>query len=92
MTQKKCEEIAQYMVDNSCTIREAAAYFGVCKSTLHNEITDKLKKYNSDLYKKIRDLLDANWKDRHRRGGIGCSTKYPLLVYSNFNLTLPMSI
>lgn len=74
---ERCEKIANYMLEESITIREAAEYFGISKTTVHTELTKRLKGINASLYRRIRTLLDANWADRSRRGGVACVKKYP---------------
>lgn len=78
--QERCVSIANLMVDNNLTVRQAAEQFGVSKTTVHDDITKKLKSKNSELYGKVRKLLDEHWKDRARRGGIACATKHPDLL------------
>lgn len=72
LKQGRCEEIALFMLDNKATIREAARQFGMSKTTVHEEVTKHLRDVSNTLYTQIRNLLDANWKDRQRRGGIAC--------------------
>lgn len=68
-TQKRCEKIATYMLDNNCTVRVAAKHFGIGKTTVHVEVTERLREVNKNLYNKIRVLLDNNWNERQVRGG-----------------------
>lgn len=68
--ERRCESIARYMLANKSTVRQAAAHFGVCKSTVHLDVTANLKKVNKSLYEEVQVLLAENWNDRQRRGGI----------------------
>lgn len=77
VVQQRCEEIAQYMLEHNSTIREAAAHFGMGKSTLHVEVTERLRTVNVPLYSELKEHLEANWDDRCRRGGVACDKKYP---------------
>lgn len=60
---------AEYILDCECTVREAAAYFGISKSTLHSDISVKLKNLDLELYKKIHRIMDYHFGIRHIRGG-----------------------
>lgn len=73
---KKEELYAKYMLKNKCTIRKAAAHFGVGKSTLHNYVSHKLAKTNKRLYAKLSKLLAYNFAQKHIRGGYSTAQKY----------------
>lgn len=73
---ERCEKIALYMLENNATVRKAAAYFGISKSTVHKDVTVNLKRYNYRLYLKIKELLDVNKSERHMRGGEATRKKY----------------
>lgn len=70
-TYERCERIAMYMLITECTIREAAKHFGLGKSTVHIDVTERLSEVNKGLYEQIRKLLDTNWSERQHRGGKG---------------------
>lgn len=65
-----------YIVENKATVRAAAKVFGVSKSTIHKDITERLKKINPALAKKAKKILDENKAERHIRGGIATKNKY----------------
>lgn len=67
-----CEIIAKYMLTNKTTIRRAADYFGLGKSTVHYYVSKKLHSVNPSLYTEVKELLTANWNDRQHRGGVAC--------------------
>lgn len=67
--EKTLTEIAEYMIENQSTIREAADHFGMSKSTLHIHLNKDLEKINYLLYEKVRHLLDFNLDARYKRGG-----------------------
>jgi putative DeoR family transcriptional regulator (stage III sporulation protein D) len=69
---------AQLMLEGKRTVREVAKMIGYSKSTIHNDITIKLKQINYDLYLEIKELLDYNKKIRHIRGGEATKKKYQL--------------
>lgn len=60
---------AYYIVNNKATIRETAKVFQVGKSTLHNDVTVKLQRYDAELAKEVRKVLDVNKAEAHIRGG-----------------------
>lgn len=73
---KRILVIAEYIADNKCTVRSAASIFGISKSTVHKDMTTKLKDYNIELYESVRKILDYNKKIRHIRGGEATKNKY----------------
>lgn len=77
MTNIRCEKLAEYMLANNATLREAAKVFGVSKTTVHIEVTERLRDINVGLYEDVQQLLSANWGDKARRGGLACAKKYP---------------
>ena len=61
---------------NNTTVRAAAKQFGVSKSTVHKDLTERLEKINPALYQQVRQLLDRNKAERHIRGGMATRRKY----------------
>lgn len=74
--EERCEGLAKYIIENNCTVREASKIFGISKSTVHKDITEKLKKFNFDLYESVREILLQNKSERHLRGGEATRQKY----------------
>ncbi len=68
--------VAKYIVETKSTVREAAKKFGISKSTVHKDITERLKRINSGLAKNVEDILQENKSERHIRGGIATREKY----------------
>lgn len=68
--------LAQYIIENNATVRQAAAVFGVSKSTVHKDVTERLMLSNPTLAGKVRDVLDVNKAERHIRGGMATKDKY----------------
>lgn len=68
--------IAQYMVKTQSTVRAAAGYFGISKSTVHKDIAYKLPHSDPVLYRQVRQVLDRNKRERHIRGGLATREKY----------------
>lgn len=68
--------IGEYIVEHGTTVRDAAKKFGISKSTVHKDITDRLTKINPALAHKARKILDINKSERHIRGGMATREKY----------------
>lgn len=73
--QRACD-IAVYIIDNKVTVRTAAKRFGISKSTVHKDLTERLVKINPGLYAQVRAVLDQNKAERHIRGGMATKKKY----------------
>ena len=69
-------ELAQYIIDSKDTVRGAAKKFGISKSTVHKDVSERLKKINPSLAKEVRVVLDENKAERHIRGGMATKLKY----------------
>lgn len=69
-------EAALFTIDNNSTVRETAKHLGVSKSTVHKDLKDRLPKINYKLYTKVDDILQANKKTRHIRGGNATREKF----------------
>ena len=76
LADKRAEEIGKYIINTGSTVRAAAKVFGISKSTVHKDVTERLKHINYNLYLKVRKVLDKNKKERHLRGGIATRKKY----------------
>ena len=68
--------IGHYIIDKKATVRAAAKFFGVSKSTVHKDVTERLKKINPRLASEVRCILDENKLERHLRGGMATKMKY----------------
>lgn len=74
--EERCIEIAGYIIEHDATVRQAAKAFGVSKSTVHKDVTDRLMLLNPALAKQARKVLDVNKSERHIRGGLATKEKY----------------
>ncbi len=72
----RCEVLAQYMLEHNATVRVCASVYGISKSTVHKDITEKLKNVNYTLYCEIKGLLEKNKAERHIRGGEATRKKF----------------
>ena len=75
-TEQRACELAVYIIETGATVRAAAKRFGVSKSTVHKDISQKLPKLNQRLYQQVRCVLDTNKAERHIRGGLATRAKY----------------
>ena len=69
-------EVAQYIIDSKATIRKTAKVFGVSKSTIHKDMTERLPKINPTIAQEAKTILDLNKSERHIRGGEATKLKY----------------
>lgn len=74
--EKRACELAVYMIETGATVRAAAAHFGISKSTVHKDLTERLKQCNFSLYQQARTILERNKQERHIRGGLATRKKY----------------
>ena len=74
--EERAERLALYIIENRTTVRAAAAKFGISKSTVHKDISERLPLFNRALYLQVKEVLDVNKAQRHIRGGIATRKKY----------------
>lgn len=74
--EERAVAIAQYIVEHNATVRQAAAQFGVSKSTVHKDVTERLLRVQPSLAAQARKILDINKSERHIRGGMATKDKY----------------
>lgn len=74
--EERAVELGRYISESKSTVRAAAKKFGVSKSTVHSDITVRLRKIDPTLYSEVRKVLDVNKEERHIRGGIATREKY----------------
>lgn len=75
IAQRACA-LAVYMIETDATVRSAARHFGISKSTVHKDLSQRLPQYNRTLYEKVRLVLEKNKQERHIRGGMATRRKY----------------
>ena len=83
--EERAVTIANYIIEVKATVRQAAKEFGVSKSTVHKDVTERLEKINPTLADKIRKILDINKSERHIRGGLATKEKYQNCRNNNVN-------
>ena len=72
----RCVVLGRYITEHDCTVREAAAVFGISKSTVHKDVTEKLKYRHPVLFGQVRAVMSKNKAERHLRGGEATRMKY----------------
>lgn len=75
LEQRACD-LAVYIIENRTTIRAAAKKFGISKSTVHKDLSERLQHFNRPLYLSVKEILEINKAERHIRGGIATRKKY----------------
>ena len=73
--ERSCD-LSAFILENKATVRAAAAKFGISKSTVHKDLTERLRRVDPGLYAQVRQLLDWNKAQRHIRGGLATRRKY----------------
>ena len=68
--------LGEYMINHKATVRATAKEFGISKSTVHKDLTDRLCCASPKLYKQVKELLEVNKRERHIRGGLATKHKY----------------
>ena len=74
--EERAVEVAAFIIENNATVRQAAKKFGISKSTVHKDCTDRLGQINPALAKEVRCVLEVNKQERHIRGGMATKEKY----------------
>lgn len=74
--EERAIEIANYIIENNATVRQAAKNFGISKSTVHKDVTERLEQVNPSLAAEARKVIDVNKSERHIRGGMATKEKY----------------
>lgn len=72
----RATKLGEYIVENKATVRRAAKQFGVSKSTVHKDVSQRLKHIDSGLYTDVKNVLAVNKAQRHIRGGLATKRKY----------------
>ena len=77
--EERAVEVAKFMIHTNATVRETAKKFGISKSTVHKDITDRVERIDPELAKSVRAVLEVNKAERHIRGGLATREKYSLI-------------
>ena len=74
--EERAVEVANFIINSNATVRETAKKFGISKSTVHKDVTERLAKINPNLAGEARQVLEVNKSERHIRGGLATKEKY----------------
>jgi putative DeoR family transcriptional regulator, stage III sporulation protein D len=74
--EERALEIAKYIISSKTTVRDAARIFGVSKSTVHKDVTERLPRINPSVAMQVKEIMDQNKAERHIRGGRATKIKY----------------
>ena len=74
--EERAASLAEYIIETGGTVRAAAARFGVSKSTVHKDLTERLEKIDRELWLRVKAVLETNKAERHIRGGAATRIKY----------------
>ena len=74
--EERAAMLGTYIIENKATVRNAAKKFGISKSTVHKDVSERLKYVNPKLYKEVKNILELNKAQRHIRGGLATKNKY----------------
>ncbi|GMB10257.1 MAG: sporulation transcriptional regulator SpoIIID [Candidatus Improbicoccus devescovinae] len=92
LVEKRAIQLGNYIILNRTTVRGAAKIFGISKSTVHKDVSERLKEINKKLYSEVKNILQTNKLQRHIRGGLATKEKYSKIkkiikAESLYNLT-----
>ncbi|MDD6489465.1 MAG: sporulation transcriptional regulator SpoIIID [Clostridia bacterium] len=79
IVEERASMLGEYIIRSQATVRKTAKVFGISKSTVHKDVSERLKYINPKLYRKVRKVLETNKSQRHIRGGLATKRKYLLL-------------
>ena len=74
--EERAKRNAEYIVETGCTVRACAEKLGASKSTVHKDVTERLRTIDPELYERVKKVLDVNLSERHLRGGDATKKKY----------------
>lgn len=88
IVEQRAAMLGEYIIESKSTVRSAAKKFGISKSTVHKDVSQRLRNINPTLYKEVREILNTNKNERHIRGGIATRNKYlmkkeKMTIYKN---------
>lgn len=78
IVEDRAARLGEYIIESKATVRSAAKKFGISKSTVHKDVSQRLKGINPHLYREVKQVLEINKNERHIRGGMATKNKYLL--------------
>ncbi|MGN0470006.1 MAG: sporulation transcriptional regulator SpoIIID [Acutalibacteraceae bacterium] len=79
IVEERASMLGEYIIKSQATVRKTAKVFGISKSTVHKDVSERLKYINPKLYREVKTVLETNKAQRHIRGGLATKRKYLLL-------------
>ena len=79
LPEERAVKLAQYIIENNATVRQTAKEYNISKSTVHKDVSERLKVINESLHKQVKTVLEQNKSERHIRGGQATKSKYERL-------------
>ena len=79
LPEERAVMLGLYIIENNATVRQAAKEFNISKSTVHKDVSERLKAVNPGTYQQVKAILEQNKSERHIRGGLATKTKYAKL-------------
>lgn len=76
LPEERAISLAQYIIENNATVRQTAKKFNISKSTVHKDVSERLKTINEGLFNNVKMVLEQNKSERHIRGGLATKCKY----------------
>ncbi len=76
IVEERASMLGEYIIESKATVRKAAKKFGISKSTVHKDVSERLKYIDTKLYREVKQILEINKSQRHIRGGIATKNKY----------------
>jgi putative DeoR family transcriptional regulator (stage III sporulation protein D) len=78
IVEERAAMLGEYIIESKATVRSTAKKFGISKSTVHKDVSQRLKSINPALYREVKEILEINKSERHIRGGLATKNKYLL--------------
>ena len=82
--EERAKQCAEYILQTGCTVRVCSAHFAISKSTVHKDVTERLKEIDADLYEQVQAVLKLNLSERHIRGGNATKEKYQKSAHKSY--------
>ena len=79
LPEERAVKLAQYIIENNATVRQTAKEHNISKSTVHKDVSERLKDLNEPLFQQVKSVLEQNKSERHIRGGLATKSKYERL-------------
>ena len=92
LPEERAVKLAQYIIEQDATVRQAAKKFVISKSTVHKDVTQRLQQMNPQLWDQVKKVLEHNKQERHIRGGLATKEKYEILRQNKMQKSVDQSL